>query len=75
LLRESSIPFNQSHFQILDMKIYIQDLGVYGSIVVIAENEESARKMMVGNYNYESNTPLLEHEIKPGFVFCNLGDC
>lgn len=56
------------------MKIYIQDLGVYGCIVVIAETPDEARTFMVSEYNYDPDKPIEEKEITPGFVFSNLGD-
>lgn len=57
------------------MKMYIQDCGWRGSILVIANNEAEAREMMKDEYNYESDGIVYEEEIKHGFIFSNLGDC
>lgn len=57
------------------MKIYIQDCGWRGSILVIANNEAEARDMMKNEYNYEPEGIVEEEEIKHGFIFSNLGDC
>lgn len=59
----------------LPMKIYIQNQGVYGSILVIAKDEAAARKLMEGIYNYSAKDAVEEHEIEEGFVHYNLGDC
>lgn len=56
------------------MKIYVQDHGVYGCIVVLAENKEQARKFMEGEYNYDKNEPVEEMELEPGVIHVNLGD-
>ena len=57
------------------MKMYIQDCGWRGSILVIANNEAEARDMMKNEYNYEPDGIVEEEEIKHGFIFSNLGDC
>ena len=57
------------------MKIYIQDCGWCGSILVIANNEVEAREMMKNEYNYEPDGVVSEEEIKHGFIRCDLGDC
>lgn len=56
------------------LKIYIQDAGYEGSIIVIAKSEEDARKLMQNEYNYDKNDEVQEHEIKEGFLFSNYGD-
>lgn len=56
------------------MKIFTQDHGWAGAIVVIASNETEARELMKGCYNYDVSVPVMEHEIKNGFRFVNLGD-
>lgn len=56
------------------MKIYIQDHGVYGSILVVAENLEAATSLIKNRYNYDPNKEIEEHEIVNGFIFENLGD-
>ncbi len=57
------------------MKLYIQDCGWRGSIVVVANSQEEARALMEGCYNYEPNGEIEEEEIRVGFIFANLGDC
>ena len=56
------------------MKLYVQNNGVYGCIVVIAKNEEDARKLMNGCYNYDENSNLDVYDLTEGFKFENLGD-
>lgn len=57
-----------------DSKIYIQDHGVYGVIVVIANSEEEARSYMQGNYNYDPKSDLEVKDIEIGEVVVNIGD-
>ena len=57
------------------MKLYIQDCGWRGSIVVIADNEVEARFLMKDEYNYEADGELEEAEIRVGFIHTDLGDC
>lgn len=59
-----------------DMKMYVQDHGVYGVIIVAALNlEEAQKKMSSGDYyNYDKNTEIQEFDLE-GFEYCNLGDC
>jgi hypothetical protein len=57
------------------MKLYIQDCGWRGSIIVIAENEMEARSYMCDQYNYDKDLPLEEEEIRVGFIYTDLGDC
>lgn len=57
------------------MKIFIQDCGWRGSIVVVADNEEQAREMMKDEYNYEPTGSIEAKEIKPGLIWVDLGDC
>lgn len=55
-------------------KIYIQDYGWAGCIMVIATSEHDARQLMLGNYNYSDNRKLIEREIKVGIIHENMGD-
>lgn len=57
------------------MKLYIQDCGWRGSIIVIANSESEARELMKNEYNYEPDGEIEEEEIRVGFIFTNLGDC
>lgn len=56
------------------LKIFVQDNGWRGSILVISSSEENARKQMAGEANYFAEDPVIEHEIKEGFIFANYGD-
>lgn len=56
------------------MKIYTQDHGVYGSILVIAENLEAATQLISNSYNYDPKEEIEEYDIVNGFVYENLGD-
>lgn len=66
------------------MKIYIQNNGVYGAIVVVANNIEEAIELIKENsmfltsdksftHNLEKN-PIEEKEISVGLVVANFGD-
>lgn len=57
------------------MKLYIQDCGWRGSIIVIANSKEEARELMKDAYNYEPDNSIEEEEIRHGFVYVDLGDC
>lgn len=57
------------------MKLYIQDCGWRGSIIVVANNEAEAREMMKNEYNYNPELELEEAEIRHGFIYTDLGDC
>jgi len=56
------------------MKIYIQDHGVFGVLVAIAENEEQARDFMEGSINYSPKVELEERDLIPGLIVENYGD-
>lgn len=59
------------------MKLYIQDHGVYGCIIVIAKDVKTAREIMAGPSsvtNYDPEAPIEEHEIEEGFFYENIGD-
>ena len=58
------------------MKVYVQDHGVYGVIIVTAVNlEQASEKMANGGYcNYDKNVEIEEFELQD-FEYCNLGDC
>ncbi len=58
------------------MKVYVQDHGVYGVIIVTAVNMEQASEKMAngGYYNYDKNVEIEEFELQD-FEYCNLGDC
>lgn len=56
------------------LKLYLQDYGVYGCTIVAAENQEQAREMLQGTYNYDSDKEIEEIEVVPGIILENLGD-
>lgn len=55
------------------MKMYVQDHGVYGVIVVAANSKEEAATKMVNYHNYDKNTEIEEYEME-NFEYCNMGD-
>ena len=58
-----------------DMKIYVQDNGKYGCLIVIANSKEEARNKMAKYHNaYEEYGSIEEHEITQDFEFVNYGD-
>lgn len=56
------------------MKIYFQDNNWRGCIVVVAESEEDAIRMMKGTGAYLSSKPIESVDIDPGIIVDNLGD-
>lgn len=56
------------------MQIYIQDHGVYGMIMVIANDEAQARDLMSNEYNYDAAQALEVEEVRAGFMYVNMGD-
>lgn len=51
------------------LKIYTQDWGWCGNILVIAASEEAARALMEGDHNYLQNESVEEHELVEGFMY------
>lgn len=56
------------------MKLYIQDRRWRGCIVVIAENMNDAKTLMMQYNNYDTDSPIEEIEIISGFTYTNYGD-
>ena len=56
------------------LKIFHMPRGVYGDIVVVAENEDKARLLMQECLNYEPSIIVEEYEITDGLCICGLGD-
>lgn len=59
------------------MKIYVQENGWTGCIVVIANSRQEALEMMSDELNFDNRCKpedLLEFEIQHGWKYCNLGD-
>lgn len=57
------------------MKIYVQECGWEGSILVVARDEPTAREIMENEArNYDPKRELEAFEITEGFVHINLGD-
>ena len=61
------------------MKVYIQNLGVYGMIVVAANSLEEAETLMKAQYNYDSRYDIEEFDVsdisEPIVLDVSLGDC
>ena len=55
------------------MKIYVYDMGVYGSIVVTAETRKEAFAIMRKEDEFVNEKMIVEYELK-GFVHHNMGD-
>lgn len=56
------------------MKIYIQNLGYRGCLVVVAENEQQAKKFFSENSEYVESDGFEVFDIVPGFVYDCFGD-
>ncbi len=56
------------------MKLYVQDHGWAGCLVVIAYSEVEARMYMEGRYNYAPLKEVDEMEIVCGLLIENTGD-
>ena len=58
------------------MKIYRQDNGWRGSVVVIADSKEEAIKMMKKKkvFDYETEEEIEEYEIVSGLILVDYGD-
>lgn len=56
------------------MKLYYQDNGWCGSIVVIAESLGEARALMQNELNYDRDVPIDEYPIENGLVLTCMGD-
>ena len=58
-----------------ELKVWIQDLGWRGCVVVIAATENEARDLMdTDEFRYDDNKPVESFPIKPGLIYGNLGD-
>lgn len=56
------------------MKIYVQDHGVYGVIIVTANNLQEATKKITETFDgYYKDRPIQEFELE-GFEYQNEGD-
>lgn len=58
------------------MKIYVQDYGWAGCVVVVAESLEAAREMFKKDTSWKGRhqPAVIEYEIKPGHIYTCLGD-
>lgn len=52
------------------MKVYVQDLGVYGTIIVVAYSLDEARQKMKRYHNYMPNVLISIHDVE-GFEYSN----
>lgn len=61
------------------VKVYIQNNGVYGMIVVVANSLEEATAMMQPQYNYDNMMCIVEYDLstitEPTILDVSLGDC
>ena len=65
-----------------ELKLWIQDLGYRGGIVVAAYTEQEARELMdkksgggkIGFNDYDPNRPLVAHHFAPGMFVEFFGD-
>lgn len=56
-------------------KLWIQDRGTGGCIIVVAMNETDARRIMEKeSWNYSHTIPLQAMSLDNGFKFVNVGD-
>ena len=61
--------------ELINLKIYAQDYGVYGCAIAIASNESSAREIIKQKYPfYDPSVQLEVFDIKEGLGYINLGD-
>ena len=58
------------------LRLFIQDLGVFGCIVVAAESEMQARTLMAEYHNYAPERRVVEKPFPttPMLIHCNPGD-
>ena len=57
-----------------DLKIYVQDHGIYGMVMVVSTDLEAAKVVMSRYPNYNPDVEVWEFEIESGMSWCNLGD-
>lgn len=61
------------------MKVYIQNVGVYGMIVVAANSLSEAEELMMSHYNYDSRYGIEVYDLsgitEPTVLDVSLGDC
>lgn len=56
------------------MNIYVQDFGWRGAVIVVADNEEEARKEAAQNPFYDEKYGFDWYPVAPGVVCVTLGD-
>lgn len=56
------------------MKIFVWDYSVYG-IEMIIEYTLDAAKKLASHPHYDGQEPTSVHDVAPGLVLSNLGDC
>lgn len=58
-------------------KLYIwtQDHSWAGIVVVVAPDEQEARKLLSAHDRYSDTVKVEKHEIENGLTIVNLGDC
>jgi hypothetical protein len=56
------------------MRLWIQDRGWRGCVVVIALSEQEARHIMSETWNYSADAPIRAFDLDRGFKYVNIGD-
>lgn len=56
------------------LKIYEQDHGWAGTLIVVSESEEKARRLMEEHPTYDKTQHVNVYEIVEGLEFANYGD-
>lgn len=56
------------------MNIYVQDFGWRGAVIVVADNEEEARKEAAQNPFYDEKYGFDWYPVAPGVVCVTIGD-
>ena len=57
-----------------NLKIYLQDYGVYGLRFTVAENLEKAIEKLKEGHFYDPTIEIEEFEVKDGLTYINYGD-
>ena len=56
------------------LRVYVQDNGWRGCIIVIAKSADAARLLMRNESNYEETGHITSYLVAEGFTFANYGD-
>lgn len=58
----------------MELKLWIQDHGVYGILIAIARTEEDARKLLSQGFQYLESKAVECYPIEAGLFIENMGD-